>query len=77
MLENHMENLSEYINLLSRKAGECELLANLANDPDVRKKADRLAKDYRLMIDEAYGRMNFGRYTSGDRTSHSIKRSGN
>lgn len=37
-----------------------QLLADLASDRDVRKKAALLARDYRDMLEDAQGRMNFG-----------------
>jgi hypothetical protein len=48
-----MLDLRARIEDLRTKAADCELLGNLATDPDVRAESRRQAAEYRRMIEEA------------------------
>jgi len=48
-----MPDLRAKIEQLREKAADCELLGNLATDPDVREENRRQAEEYRRMIEEA------------------------
>jgi len=48
-----MSDLRAKIEQLREKAADCELLGNLATDPDVREESRRQAEEYRRMIEEA------------------------
>jgi hypothetical protein len=48
-----MSDLRARIEDLRTKAADCELLGNLATDPDVRAESRRQAAEYRRLIEEA------------------------
>lgn len=47
-----MKDLRAKLESLLAEAAECELIANLATDPDKRTTFTRLARQYRTMVEE-------------------------
>jgi hypothetical protein len=52
-----MSDLRARIEELRTKAADCELLSNLATEPDVRAESRRQAAEYRRLIEEAEARL--------------------
>lgn len=47
-----MKDLQTRAEQLFKEAAECDLIANLATDPQKRETFERLARQYRAMLDE-------------------------
>jgi hypothetical protein len=47
-----MKDLTAKLERLLSEAAECDLIANLATDPDKRAAFERMARHYRTMVEE-------------------------